>query len=206
MRDVPIVSISTRRSFLRGSGGISIAAATCSSGCLTYAVEHTETPTQTPKPIPTFDSSHGERFPDVTIIESRVHEVTNEFRSEKGLSVWGYDDDLAGIARAYSRDMAKRNYFSHVNPEGQTAPERCEEFGYYGYPIGENLAKREIQTEQTGPDYLARKLVGQWKRSTGHRRELLSDLYVEEGVGIYITAEGIVYATTIQSGEDAEVA
>lgn len=206
MSDIPIIGPGARRSFIRKSAALSIVGLTSITGCLTTAFEHTETPTLTPKPIPTFDSSNVERFSDVTLIESHVHEATNQFRTEEGRRKWAYDDDLARIARVHSRDMAERGYFSHQNPEGKGATERCEEYGYVAFPIGENIARWSLRSETHEPEVVARNLVGLWKRSAGHRQELLSDRYVEEGVGIYITTDRIVYATSIHSGEDEEVA
>jgi uncharacterized protein YkwD len=49
---------------------------------------------------------------------------------------------LGNAARAHARDMATRNYFAHVTPEGRTPQDRAEQAGYTGWHIlGENTAR-----------------------------------------------------------------
>lgn len=189
-----------KRSAIFGNGGLLLIV-----GCITKKNDGDKTATVTPKPLPTFDATKVERFSDVAPIEWNIHQSINEFRDKNGYDTWGYDYGLANIARLHSRDMSERNYFSHENPDGLTAPERTKVYGYDAYPIGENLAKRKLQAGENDPEELARKLVGEWKRSSAHRNELLSNRYVEEGNGVYISSNKIVFATNIRSGEDVEV-
>lgn len=194
-----------RRKFNRKSGLVFTAVVSGFTGCSNITDEPKATPSSTPKPVPTIDGSNFEQFSDVRTTEQKVHTFTNEFRVTNEKTPWGYDSGLAGIARVHSRDMAKRNYFSHVNPEGQTADDRAQEYGYYANPMGENLAKSDIRNENENPDGLARTFIEIWKTSSSHRNGMLSERYVEEGVGVFIDVDGVAYATTIQSGMDTEV-
>ncbi len=56
----------------------------------------------------------------VTALEKRVHELINKERRKQGLVQLRWDDDLAGIARSHSRDMAARGYFSHSSRKAMT--------------------------------------------------------------------------------------
>lgn len=194
-----------RRLVIQGTGALAIITANGIAGCGNIVDGNKDRTTTSPKPIPSFDASNAGHISDVGIIERKVHEFTNEFRVTKGLNSWGYDYGLADIARVHSRDMAKRNYLSHENPEGQNARDRAMKYGYTGYPIGENLAKRDILTRDENPEQIAQKFVEHWKKSTAHRQGLISERYLEEGVGVFIDVDGIAYATAIQSGEDAGV-
>lgn len=194
-----------RRWFVERSAKLGSVGFVFIAGCPAKTNENAETVTVTAKPIPTFDASRVGQFSDVAPIERKLHGVINEFRVKNGQDSWGYDSGLADIARLHSRDMSERNYYSHENPDGQTATERTKEYGYDAYPIGENIAKLKLQAGEDEPEELARELVGKWKRSTAHRNELLSSRYVEEGNGIYISSDRTVFATNIRSGEDVEV-
>ena len=50
------------------------------------------------------------------------------------------DGQLTSVAQAYANDMARRNFFSHVSPEGLDPFARMRRAGYrFGY-AGENIA------------------------------------------------------------------
>src|SRR5689334_17863429 len=67
------------------------------------------------------------RLPD---LERRVHELINKERTKKKLEALRFDEQLSRIARAHSADMAKRKFFSHVNPDGKNASDRGAKAGY----------------------------------------------------------------------------
>ena len=70
--------------------------------------------------------------PHINIVElvSRIHSLTNEERIRHGAPALSYDNSLAVIAYGHSSDMANRNYFEHVNPEGEDGSMRAERGGY----------------------------------------------------------------------------
>lgn len=127
-------------------------------------------------------------------VEARIHERINAIRAENGLSQLGHDNAIASIARTYSHDMAKREYFSHVNPEGEGPADRFGEL----YPrkchaIGENLALVS-GTGAVTADEIAQRIVTGWMNSEGHRENILTARWDSHGIGVYM-GDGRVYAT-----------
>ncbi|WP_266074776.1 CAP domain-containing protein [Haladaptatus caseinilyticus] len=161
---------------------------------------------------PTTTSSESDGF-DRRDVERLVHQFVNEERTERGLDPISFDTELRDIARSHSADMAARSYFSHTSPEGDNFVDRYEQAGYTcraptgdgsSLPGGENIAQtwydRSINTDDGTVRYttereLARGLVNQWMNSQGHRENILTDAWQNEGIGIYVTDDGKVYAT-----------
>lgn len=146
-------------------------------------------------------------------VEMLVHQYVNQERQERGLSAVGYDDELAGIARNHSEDMATRSYFSHESPSGDGMKDRYANAGYQcrvqtsenTYVTGgENLAQTwvyETVSTTDGSEYydsadeLARGIVDQWLNSPGHRENVLMESWESEGIGVEVKQSGKVYAT-----------
>ncbi|NHN59579.1 CAP domain-containing protein [Halorussus sp. JP-T4] len=146
-------------------------------------------------------------------VERLVHEYINERRTDHGLGTLDFDTDLREIARYHSRDMAENDYFSHTSPSGESRSDRYETFGYdcrayitdtRYYTGGENIAYTYYDTDvrtddgtihHDNADELAAGIVSQWMNSEGHRENILTAGWNKEGIGLYITSEGKVYAT-----------
>lgn len=147
-------------------------------------------------------------------LEQRVHSLINSERKTRGLSALGLDDRLSRIARDHSRDMASRSYFSHDSPEGRDFSFRYRKQGYScairtGNTIhsgAENIALghvyRSIRTvngvasyDWYTPEQMARKTVQGWMNSPGHRRNILTPHWQNQGIGIAIAPDGTVYVT-----------
>ncbi|MBX7165120.1 MAG: DUF4214 domain-containing protein [Pirellulales bacterium] len=91
-------------------------------------------------------------------------------------------DILSNVARAHSADMLARNYFAHVNPEGQGPGERATAAGYAYQYLGENLAWGNYGT--TPSDQVVDNLHGGLIRSPHHREALFFPNFEEIGVGL----------------------
>ncbi|QJW83609.1 hypothetical protein HK414_04520 [Ramlibacter terrae] len=73
-------------------------------------------------------------------LEARMLAMVNAERAKAGLKPLRADPELTQVARAHSRDMFERAYFSHVTPEGKELSHRLRQ-AKLGYPAaGENLA------------------------------------------------------------------
>jgi uncharacterized protein YkwD len=84
------------------------------------------------------------------------------------------DPELAEVARAHSRDMLARGYFSHVTPDGKDPFDRMRQANVRFLAAGENLA-------------LARTLAGAHQglmNSPGHRANMLRPQFGRLGVGV----------------------
>ena len=57
--------------------------------------------------------------------------LLNARRQVSGCPELKWDDRIAAVAQAHSRDMVRRNFFSHENPEGEDPFDRLEKAGIY---------------------------------------------------------------------------
>ncbi|UQA60665.1 CAP domain-containing protein [Polyangium aurulentum] len=87
---------------------------------------------------------------------------------------------LRSAARNHSLDMATRNYFDHVTPEGRTVDQRVQKVGFAGTLVGENIA--------SGRDTAAG-AVEQWMASPGHCTNIMRPDFRHLGVG-YAARQG----------------
>ena len=108
--------------------------------------------------------------------------LLNLERSSRGLRPLRDNGRLARAAAGHSRDMVRRNFFSHVSPGGSTMVQRIRQAGYLSgsrsYTMGENLAWG------TGSLGSPLKIVDSWMRSPGHRANILQPRFQEIGVGV----------------------
>ncbi len=153
---------------------------------------------------------------DSQVLASAIHDLVNEERAKNGLAALQWDEALADIAYAHSMDMAKRDYFDHISPEGDDFADRYEKAGYNletrigdrVYVGGENLFLNNVvrsytYDQETGEkldyiysdlDEIASSTVQGWMQSPGHRENILAP-FTREGIGVYVTVEGEVYIT-----------
>ncbi len=153
---------------------------------------------------------------DKTELERQVHQLTNQYRTQNGLSSLSWDDELSNIARNHSQDMASRNYFSHETPEGTNPTGRGTSQGYKCEKIignimyigiaenifQNNLAYRVWYTggiptsyEWNSQEEIAQTTVDGWMDSPGHRKNILTKTFDQEGIGIEIASDDKVYIT-----------
>lgn len=107
-------------------------------------------------------------------LEAQMLVLVNEERAKQGLKPLKADPELAVVARAHSRDMFARGYFSHVTPEGKTPTDRIRAGGISFLTAGENLALG--QTLNICHQGLM--------NSPGHRANILLPAYGRLGIGI----------------------
>lgn len=127
-------------------------------------------------------------------IEQEVHTLTNKYRSKNQVSTLEYSNHLSGIALQHSRDMGVRDYFSHSSPEGNNTDDRYRTHDHSDRSYGENIALRHPGPAAT-PKEIAESIVDGWMDSPGHRENILLDRFEAEGIGVYTTSDGSVYAT-----------
>jgi uncharacterized protein YkwD len=107
-------------------------------------------------------------------LEARMLEMVNLERTKQGLQPLKADPELTEVARAHSRDMFARGYFSHVNPDGRDAFDRMREGHVRFLTAGENLALASTVTAAH------RGLMN----SPGHRANVLRPQFGRLGVGV----------------------
>lgn len=107
-------------------------------------------------------------------LEAQMLEMVNEERRKEGLPPLEADPEMREVARAHSRDMFAKGYFSHVNPEGKTPAQRAREAGVRFRTAGENLALAQtLKIAHTG-----------LMNSPGHRANILHRAYGRVGIGV----------------------
>lgn len=140
-------------------------------------------------------------------LEQAIHREINEKRTNNSMRELAYREDLQGVARGHSEDMAERGYFAHQSPDGQDIADRYAAANINCPTKGENIAqswyKTTVRTSSGTERYntideLATAIVNQWMNSPGHRENILRGQFNSEGIGVRAveTDEGLkVYVT-----------
>lgn len=100
---------------------------------------------------------------------------TNSQRTGHGQSVLSLNAELDKAAQAKADDMAARDYWSHITPDGKTPWSFVAASGYNYQTAGENLAYG-FST--------ASSVITGWMNSPEHRANLLGSSYRDVGFGI----------------------
>jgi len=121
---------------------------------------------------------------DLTTLRSQLLRLINSSRTEAGKQMVKSDALLDKLAQLQSEDMAARNYFGHINPDGQTPDDRRIAMGITT-SVGENLAQAPTIT------YAHNGLM----RSGIHRSSILNSNWTRVGLGIAKDANGYYLIT-----------
>jgi uncharacterized protein YkwD len=114
--------------------------------------------------------------------EERTFVLHNEIRIKHELPTFCVHPMLQEAARAHSKDMLRRDYFSHNTKGRGSFGKRLQRFGYDAdgyahYRAGENIAYG------SGPYGEPDNRMRAWMKSEGHRHNILNDEFREIGVG-----------------------
>lgn len=115
----------------------------------------------------------------------------NRIRKNHNLKPFCVHPDLQRAARAHSKDMILRDYFSHdTKGRNESSCERVRRYGYRWFTCGENIAWG------TGSKGDPAQIMRAWMNSSGHRHNILNRDFREIGVGAYTgTFQGYESAT-----------
>lgn len=100
---------------------------------------------------------------------------TNHQRLQAGESNLELNAQLTAAAQAKANDMAKRNYWSHVTPDGQQPWSFIATSGYNYQSAGENLAYGFGTSSQ---------IVTAWMHSAEHRANIMNRAYKDVGFAV----------------------
>ena len=104
----------------------------------------------------------------------------NQIRRENKLRPFCVHPKLQKAARAHSKDMIERDYFSHdTKGRDESACERIKRYGYQWRACAENIA---FGTRTAGEP---ESTMQRWMDSQGHRGNILNGNVTQIGVGIY---------------------
>ncbi|MBU0667905.1 CAP domain-containing protein [Patescibacteria group bacterium] len=122
-------------------------------------------------------------------MEWRMLRLLNKDRKRHGLAPVRMHDDLRLIARRHSRDMAKRDYFDHVNLRAKSPADRLKEARVSEVISGENLAKIGGYSNPT--QFAEEGLMN----SPGHRANILNAGYNAVGIGVVQNERKVYFFT-----------
>jgi uncharacterized protein YkwD len=141
-------------------------------------------------------AARGAPQPDLDRVERLVVEATNDFRRAQGRSPLERHGKLAAAAERFAKFMAATGKFSH-EADGRKPRERVVEQGYRYCMVAENIS---YQYSSAGLETreLASRLVEGWKRSPGHRANMLDGVAVHTAVAVARSATtGYFYAVQL---------
>ena len=112
-----------------------------------------------------------------------VVRLTNEFRKEEKVAELKTSKKLTEIAQAHADNMATQDKYGDDDKDGhvldgKNMKDRIEAAGYKYRVIGENVA-----TSQGMKEPVPSAIEG-WKKSEGHRANMLNDKFTEMGAGV----------------------
>jgi uncharacterized protein YkwD len=84
-----------------------------------------------------------------------------------------WSDGLFISSAEHSQDMALRNYFDHITPEGVTAGQRANNAGYSYTNLGENIAAGQADVAA---------VMASWLNSPGHCENIMTAVFTDIGV------------------------
>ena len=100
-----------------------------------------------------------------------------------------WNENLAAVARAHSRDMLEQGFFDHVDLEGRTLSTRINEAGIPWRAAGENIA---IDGTVLGAEAA---FMNEPRFQHNHRANILNANYTDVGIGIVKGPDGSLYIT-----------
>ncbi|MCB1139841.1 MAG: CAP domain-containing protein [Leptospiraceae bacterium] len=125
---------------------------------------------QPPSPGPT----EPEETIKLGVEEARFVQLVNEHRQKVGCAPLKLNPTLMRVARNHSNDMARRDFFSHTNPEGESPFDRMKKEGLRYSRAAENIAFGQRD---------AREVLQSWLSSPGHKRNIENCGLKEHGIG-----------------------
>lgn len=118
----------------------------------------------------------------LTRSERAMLDLINNARANRGLARLRLRGSLYRCAKAHSRSMIRRDYFSHYSLDGSSVSARARRAGYSssGYTswrVGETIGWG------SGSRGNAASVFRMWMNSAGHRRVLMAARWRDVGVG-----------------------
>ena len=131
-------------------------------------------------------------------LEGRLYDLLNRERAGKGLAPLQLEPRLVALARLRSADMASRNYFAHVTPEGQMVFEMMDQRQIRYRLAGENLARNNYPRAESA-EVAHRGFIN----SPSHAENALDPTFNRVGLGVAVANDGaMIYFTVLFAAMD----
>ncbi|MCL4869826.1 MAG: CAP domain-containing protein [Anaerolineae bacterium] len=138
----------------------------------------------------------------IVALEQLMFALVNEARSQNlpgwlGTTKLHWHEGLAAVARGHSADMLRRQYVSHITPDGYSSAQRIERQGIGYVACGENIGivYGEASHSQQGVHDIHNAFMNQPRSLTNHRGNLLNPVWTHIGIGIAYNPDGALVAT-----------
>lgn len=125
------------------------------------------------------NAAHGVLGSTTDITASNLLHETNAERGHHHENALRLNSQLTQAAQAKAADMASRDYWAHVTPDGKQPWTFITATGYRYQTAGENLAYGFSSADAT---------MRGWMHSAEHRANILNESYSQVGFGV-VTAE-----------------
>ena len=136
------------------------------------------------------------KSPDLGEVTRLIMEGTNRFRKQEGLGELKSQPQLVATARDFADFLARNDEFSH-EADGSDPLERAKKHDYAPCIVAENIAYGYSSTGFESDD-LARRFIESWKKSPGHRKNMLDPDLLEAGMAVAQSKEsGKYYAVQV---------
>jgi hypothetical protein len=123
-------------------------------------------------------------------------EGTNRLRKQAGSGELRSQEALVATARDFAEVLARVDKLSH-EADGSDPQARAKQHGYVPCIVAENIAY-EFKSSGFESDDLARRFIESWKKSPGHRRNMLDPELLEMGMAVAQCKEpGKYYAVQV---------
>ncbi len=122
------------------------------------------------------------KIPDLDRVSKLIMETTNQFRKEEGRGELKSQEQLVETARDFADYLARTDKFSH-EADGSDPRARAKKHKYDPCIVAENIAY-EYNSEGFLSEDLARRFMDGWKKSPGHRKNLLDPYILEAGMAV----------------------
>jgi uncharacterized protein YkwD len=119
---------------------------------------------------------------NLTEVVKLIVAKTNEFRKKQGRAAVKTNPLLTETVREFAAFMARTDKFSH-KADGKEPSDRARQHKYSYCVIAENIAY-EYSSEGFAAADLAARFVEGWKKSPGHRKNMLDPDVTETGVAV----------------------
>ncbi|MFO7730832.1 MAG: CAP domain-containing protein [Spirochaetia bacterium] len=169
-------------------------------------------PTKTPSTV--IETQPPLQKSELAAAEQEILRLVNQQRAEHNLPPLYLSTELSQVARDHSTDMAERNFYSHIDPQGTTPNQRItRKMGdrYYLEGTAENIAysERSDGFSSLSQQEIARDFMRGWMNSPGHRANILREGMTHIGIGlhqqgnrIYATQKFITYIARLTGTAD----
>jgi hypothetical protein len=133
---------------------------------------------------------------DLERVAQRVFTLSNQERVQRCLPAVQRHAGLDCVAAYHSEDMARRNFFDHINPDGMAPQDRLRLIRPQLLGCtSENLAWISLRNEEVIPS----DVVNGWMLSRGHRENLLQPTHTHMGISVVQSGDR-VYSTQLLAG------